>query len=116
MLSIGSVVYLAEGNQKIMILNIGPLVEKEGVKYYFDYTGCLYPEGLDPEQVYYFNDNDIDEVIFEGFTDEDGKRFIELYDKWVKENKSNMTKGNVLTFSQEYSNNGLDDQDTTVGF
>ncbi len=47
----------------------------------FDYTGALYPQGLDPEQVYYFNDEDIDEVVFEGFKDEDEERFVKLYKK-----------------------------------
>mgnify|MGYP004521727731 CR=1 FL=1 len=65
MLPIGSIVYLSEGNQKIMILNRGPLAEQHGKKVFFDYTGALYPQGLDPEQVYYFNDEDIDEVVFE---------------------------------------------------
>lgn len=35
MLSIGSTVYLAEGNQKIMILNRGPLIDHEGAESLF---------------------------------------------------------------------------------
>lgn len=69
MLAIGSIVYLSDGNQKIMILNRGPVVEQNGEQVIFDYTGALYPNGLDPEQVYYFNDDDIDEVVFEGYKD-----------------------------------------------
>ena len=43
-LPIGSVVYLKEGNQKIMILNRGAVVEQDDTQVYFDYTGALYPE------------------------------------------------------------------------
>jgi len=93
MLPIGSIVYLSEGNQKIMILNRGAVVEQIGENVIFDYTGSLYPNGLDPEQVYYFNDEDIDEVVFEGYKDEEEQRFIELYNKW-KEKNSNLKKGN----------------------
>lgn len=82
-LPIGSVVYLKEGNQKIMILNRGAVVEQDDRQVYFDYTGALYPEGLNPEQVYYFNREDIDEVIWEGYSDSDEKRYVELYEKWL---------------------------------
>ena len=82
-LPIGSVVYLKEGNQKIMILNRGAVVEQDDTQVYFDYTGALYPEGLNPEQVYYFNREDIDEVIWEGHSDSDEKRYVELYEKWL---------------------------------
>lgn len=82
-LLIGSVVYLKEGNQKIMILNRGAVVEQDDTQVYFDYTGALYPEGLNPEQVYYFNREDIDEVIWEGHSDSDEKRYVELYEKWL---------------------------------
>lgn len=82
-LPIGSVVYLKEGNQKIMILNRGAVVEQDDTQVYFDYTGALYPEGLNPEQVYYFNREDIDEVIWEGHSDSDDKRYVELYEKWL---------------------------------
>ena len=82
-LPIGSVVYLKEGNQKIMILNRGAVVEQDDTQVYFDYTGALYHEGLNPEQVYYFNREDIDEVIWEGHSDSDEKRYVELYEKWL---------------------------------
>lgn len=94
-LSIGSIVYLAEGNQKIMILNRGPLVEQGSEKVFFDYTGALYPAGLDPDQVFYFNKEDIDEVVFEGFKDEDEQRFVTLYEKWVTKNTGSINKGIV---------------------
>ncbi len=92
MLPIGSIVYLSEGNQKMMVLNRGAIVEQNGEKVIFDYTGALYPNGLNPEQVYYFNDEDVDEVVFEGFKDEEEERFQALYKKWESKH-SNLKKG-----------------------
>jgi len=82
-LPIGSIVYLKDGNQKIMILNRGAVVSQNNTQVYFDYTGALYPEGLNPEQVFYFNREDIDEVIWEGYSDLDEKRYVELYNNWL---------------------------------
>lgn len=92
MLAIGSIVYLSEGNQKIMVLNRGAVVEQSNEKVLFDYTGAIYPNGLDPEQVYYFNDEDIDEVVFEGYSDEEEERFMVLYEKWLSKN-NDLKKG-----------------------
>lgn len=94
MLPIGSVVYLSEGNQKMMILNRGAIVEQNKEQVLFDYTASVYPNGLDPEQVYYFNDSDIDEIVFEGYKDIDEKRFVELYEKWLEKEGKNIKKGN----------------------
>lgn len=94
MLPIGSIVYLSEGNQKMMILNRGAVVEQNNERVLFDYTGATYPKGLDPEQVYYFNKEDIDEVVFEGYKDSDEKRFVELYEKWRNKN-FNIKKGKI---------------------
>ncbi|MBL3715972.1 DUF4176 domain-containing protein [Lactococcus garvieae] len=93
MLAIGSIVYLSDGNQKIMILNRGPVVEQNGEQVIFDYTGALYPNGLDPKQVYYFNDDDIDEVVFEGYKDEEEERFRTLYNKWLDREGAKLKKG-----------------------
>ncbi|HGI3867958.1 TPA: DUF4176 domain-containing protein [Streptococcus agalactiae] len=55
LLPVGSVVYLIDGNQKLVIVNRGAIVEQEGQEVYFDYLGGIFPEGLNLEQVYYFN-------------------------------------------------------------
>ncbi len=96
MLSIGSIVYLNEGTSKVMIVNRGPLVtDGEGEQVMYDYTGCLYPEGLDANNVLYFNHENIDKVVFEGYTDEEEERFLELYEELLEKNKSTIKKGVV---------------------
>ncbi|MGT2809205.1 DUF4176 domain-containing protein [Streptococcus iniae] len=93
MLPVGSVVYLVGGNQKLVILNRASIVEQNGQDVYFDYLGGIFPEGLNPEQVYYFNEEDIDEVIFEGFHDEDEEKACRLIEKWKKKEGKNIPKG-----------------------
>ncbi|MCG2339220.1 DUF4176 domain-containing protein [Staphylococcus epidermidis] len=84
--TLGSIIYLKEGSQKLMIINRGPIVEIEGQNYLFDYSACKYPVGVVEDQVYYFNEENIDNVIFEGYSDQDETRFQELFkekmDNW----------------------------------
>lgn len=98
MLPIGSIVYLKEGSSKLMILNRGPILpseeaDSEGIMY--DYSGCFYPQGLDPNNVFYFNEENIDKVVFEGFKDEEEERFQEIYDDMIENNKEKIEKGKV---------------------
>jgi len=36
--TIGSIIYLREGSQKLMIINRGPIVDIDNQKYIFDYS------------------------------------------------------------------------------
>ncbi|WP_041544509.1 DUF4176 domain-containing protein [Oceanobacillus iheyensis] len=97
MLPIGTIVYLKEGTSKLMILNRAPILpseneEQKGVMY--DYSGCIYPQGLDPNNVLYFNEEYIDKVVSEGYKDEE-ERFQEIYDNWMKENGNTFERGTV---------------------
>ncbi|GLO65762.1 hypothetical protein AQ616_11875 [Oceanobacillus sp. E9] len=98
MLPIGSIVYLKEGTSKLMILNRAPILpseneEQKGVMY--DYSACIYPQGLDPNNVLYFNEENIDKVVSEGYKDEEEDRFQEIYDSWMKENGYTFERGTV---------------------
>lgn len=95
MLSIGSVVYLKEGSKKIMVLNRGPLVLVDEKTKMFDYSGCIYPVGLVPDEILYFNEDNVDKVLFEGFVDEDEERFLEIYENWKNDNASNVERGSI---------------------
>ncbi|WP_018932444.1 DUF4176 domain-containing protein [Gracilibacillus lacisalsi] len=95
MLPIGSIVYLNEGTSKLMVLNRGPIIEIEGENQMFDYSGCLYPQGLVPDNVFYFNHENIDQVVFEGFQDEEEERFQKLFNDWKVENKESYVEGKV---------------------
>ncbi|UAC47353.1 DUF4176 domain-containing protein [Bacillus aquiflavi] len=65
MLPLGSIVLLERGEEKLMIIGRKPIVENinhENV--YLDYMACRYPVGMAEDEVYFFNDEDIEEVIF----------------------------------------------------
>ncbi|KXF71674.1 DUF4176 domain-containing protein [Enterococcus faecalis] len=106
-LPIGSIVYLKEGTKKLMVLNRAPIIEEEGKQLLFDYSGAIYPVGLNPEEVFYFNKEDIDEVVFEGFSDEEEDRFVQLYEEWLKKEGKDIKKRNVSSFK---SNQNLEDE------
>lgn len=93
LLPIGSIVYLIGGNQKVVILNRGAVVFQDGKEVLFDYTGAMYPEGLNPDQVCYFNHSDIDEIIFTGYSDKDEKRFVSLFEKWLSQEGTSLERG-----------------------
>ena len=73
-LPIGSVVLLKNGTKKTMI--IGYLTSGDDDIVY-DYSSCLFPEGVvDYNETLLFNHDDIKEVIFEGFKNEETEEFF----------------------------------------
>ncbi len=97
MLELGSIVYLKDGVEKVMILSRGPIVEENGERLMFDYSGCIYPVGLDMERILHFNEENVDKIVFRGYKDEAEDRFQELYNEWMEENKDEYKKGVVPT-------------------
>lgn len=81
-LPIGSVVQLKNGQTKVMIVNRFPLYNNQGKVGYLDYSACLFPTGLESDQVYFFNKEDIETIWFEGYVDELEK---EMQEKILKE-------------------------------
>ncbi|MGL5020546.1 MAG: DUF4176 domain-containing protein, partial [Mycoplasmatales bacterium] len=56
---------------------------------------CVYPQGINPKEMYYFNEEDIDKLIFEGFDDEDNQIYELEMKKILKKNAGSYTKGKV---------------------
>lgn len=104
LLPVGSIVYLVDGNQKLVILNRASIVDQSGQEVYFDYLGGIFPEGLNMEQVYYFNEEDIDEVIFEGYHDEEEERVSKLIEKWKQKEGKIYPKVKLNSYSMISSN------------
>ena len=83
-LPIGSVVKLVGSDQKISIVGRGQLYNHEGIIGYFDYSAILYPQGIISEkEFHFFNHEDIEEIIFEGYRDELEKAFAAKYDEEI---------------------------------
>ncbi len=68
LLPLGSVVLLKGGKKRVMIC--GRMQTRVQDNMMFDYSACLYPEGIiDPKKLYLFNNEDIDMVYFVGMQD-----------------------------------------------
>jgi len=89
LLPIGSVVLLKAGVKKLMIIGIKQIKTDENDKE-FDYIGVLYPEGfLGNETNFLFNHDDINDIIFTGYSNPERAEFLAFIDEAYKklENK-----------------------------
>lgn len=76
LLPIGSVVLLKNGKKRVMVCGVKQ-TEMESDKEY-DYMSVLYPEGhMADVGTYLFNHEDIEQVFFRGYEDEERAAFIE---------------------------------------
>ncbi len=80
-LPIGTVVMLEGGSKPLMITGYKmsdgkkPEDPKEEVKYY-DYVGCVFPEGLMEETFSLFDNSQIENVMFVGYSEDDFKEHV----------------------------------------
>ncbi len=90
-LPIGSVVILKNATKKVMVIGYCSMTPEQKDKL-FDYTGCLYPEGLlSSDQICLFDHEQIDKTFFTGYEDDEEKDFnkklVDNYDQIVEESK-----------------------------
>lgn len=90
LLPIGSVVLLKDANKRLMIC--GRVQTDVATDKTYDYSACLYPEGIvDSDSLYLFNNGDIQQVYFIGFQDAEELQFK----KFLVEQLSQAGEGNV---------------------
>jgi len=76
LLPIGSVVLLKGAEKKLMIFGVKQ-TSTENDDEEFDYIGVMYPEGsVGAEYQFLFNHEDIDQIVFKGYQDEERIEFI----------------------------------------
>ena len=74
-LPVGTVVMLKGGKKRTMITGFCSVADEDKSKVY-DYTGCLYPEGvISSNQTLLFNHEQIDKIYHLGLVDEEEKQF-----------------------------------------
>lgn len=77
LLPIGSVVLLKDGEKRLMISGVLQQEAGDDGKTY-DYMGLFYPEGnIGQDYQYLFNHEDIENVYFRGYEDEERDNFID---------------------------------------
>lgn len=75
LLPIGSVVLLKESTKRVMI--VGLKQQQINETKVWDYSGCLYPEGImDPDHLFLFDHEQIQTLFFIGFQDGEGMQFM----------------------------------------
>ncbi len=73
-LPIGTVVMLQGGKKRAMIIGFCPIADENKM---YDYSGCLYPEGvLSSDQTLLFNHDQIVQVYAKGYVDEEQTNFM----------------------------------------
>ncbi len=88
LLPIGSVVLLKGAVKKIMIIGY-MAIDKENTSKTYDYSGCIYPEGLlSSDQTLLFDHEQINQVFFEGYQNEES----ELFKNQLKEVHKQLTE------------------------
>lgn len=89
LLPIGSIVLLKDGSKKLMVFGVKQTDENTGREY--DYAGVIYPEGnLGNNTWFLFDHENIAEVCFLGYEDQERTDFIErLSDYYAGKSDSN---------------------------
>ncbi|KZK05427.1 putative EsaC protein -like (Listeria type 3) [Lactococcus cremoris] len=94
-LPLGTVVTLKNGDSsELMIIARASVVEQKGEQVYYDYGAVLIPQGMmQPEAVYFFNEENVEKIVFEGYENNDEKIFSQNYHEMVAQSK--VPKGNI---------------------
>lgn len=89
-LPIGSVVLLNEGTKRLMITGFCIIPDEDNSKM-FDYSGCLYPEGIiSSDQIALFNHEQIKQIYAIGYSDEEEINFkTKLKEELSKQGNNN---------------------------
>lgn len=74
LLPLGTVALLKNATKKVMITGYLPTTSDNKK---FDYIGVLWPEGsLSSDKTLLFNHEDVDQITFNGYVDEEQKEFM----------------------------------------
>lgn len=93
-LPIGTVVLLKNGSKKIMITGYLPSAKDKPGNVY-DYSACLFPEGvISSEQTVVFNHDQINDIISEGYSNEETSNFLVALDELLASNKKKAEQNN----------------------
>lgn len=105
-LPIGSVVVLkGEKQYKVMIFARYMVTNFWDGPRYYEYGGCFYPEGLVTDKLVNFNFEDIEEVLHEGFIDEDEVKEQNRLRSWFANDKiKRISVEEAMMVKQQMSN------------
>ncbi len=118
-LPIGSVVLLSGGTKKAMITGFCSISDDDKTKIY-DYCGCIYPEGyLTSNQICLFNHDQIEEIFYIGYEDEEEKEFKESLKEILEEYQNgelDLSSNEIEDIEDEEDEKDLEEENTNIFF
>ncbi len=113
-LPIGTVVMLRGGKKKLMINGFACKDLDTGDKIY-DYSGCVYPEGvLSFDRAIVFDHDQIEKVFYMGYVDEDEPIFKEKLRFGVEELKRQVLEKDEFASGESFDNKKLISTDINI--
>ena len=86
LLPIGSVVLLKKAAKRVMIIGYYPTIVDGKSEITFEYSGCLFPEGvIGSENAMFFNHSSIAKTFYYGLRDDEQENFIIRLEEFAKE-------------------------------
>jgi hypothetical protein len=70
MLPLGTVLKLQGSDKPVMVISRGVVLERAGQREWYKYGACLWPEGSNASSMACFNDEQIGELLFCGYADD----------------------------------------------
>lgn len=89
LLPLGSVVTLGKSPTAIMIDGYG--MKNANDEKMYDYSGAVFPMGLNTEDIRIFNREEIRDVLFIGYQSNYSQKYLKVVDKFIKNIKSGMS-------------------------
>ena len=110
-LPIGSIVLLKEGKKRIMIT--GYYVTNVYDNKIYDYSACIYPEGIvDNKTIILFNHEDISNIIFTGYSDEEEKKHKVALKYIIQQDLTNGKEDTIKNLINGDNSNAINDSST----
>ena len=107
-LPIGTIVIIKGYERKMMIVGLSQIKAAEEIQRW-DYVGVLYPVGVFSDQsFYFFNEDDINDIIFKGYENPEHKELLELLEEADDIIDENEIYVNSLNKPSENNTNAFD--------
>ena len=86
LLPIGTVAMLKGGQKRVMIMGYCPVEDGDQEQKVYDYSGCIFPEGMiSSKQILLFNQDQVEEVFHKGLVDEEQEGFMDKLLEFINE-------------------------------
>lgn len=84
-LPLGTIVYLRSGMKKMIIITRGVVIANNDEVEFYDYGAVPYPEGIQSDQILYFQHDWIKKVVFTGYSDQDDEMAVDIINEFLKD-------------------------------